>query len=77
MSPDNGSSTAPTNQQQQGHTASLELEQLQQQHQQEEEAQVQLKLKRALRGDASKSYIMRPGSSSWTPLSQVCLQQGG
>jgi hypothetical protein len=79
MSPDNGTSTAPTNQQQQDHTADLQPEQLEQQQQQqaeEEEEQMQLKLKRVLRGDSSKSFIMRPGSSSWTVLSQVCLQQG-
>jgi hypothetical protein len=35
----------------------------------------QLKLKRVLRGDATRSYMMRPGSNSWAAVSQVCLQQ--
>jgi hypothetical protein len=34
----------------------------------------QLKLKRVLRGDATRSYIMRPGSNSWAAVSQVCFQ---
>lgn len=42
---------------------------------QEHQPGQQLKLKRVLRGDATRSYIMRPGSNSWTAVSQVCLQQ--
>lgn len=46
-------------------------QQQQQQHTTDAQPRQQLKLKRVLRGDASKSYIMRPGSSSWSAVSQV------
>jgi len=46
----------------------------QQEHQpDQDQALQQLKLKRVLRGDTTKSYIQRPGSTSWSSVSQVCV----
>lgn len=35
---------------------------------------LQLKIKRVLRGDATRSFIMRPSTTGWSAVSQVCLQ---
>lgn len=51
------------------------LDQHQQQSNSQQQQPQQMKLRRVLRGDVTKSYIMRPGSSSWTAVTQVCLQQ--
>jgi hypothetical protein len=56
-------------------TAVLKHQQQQQAPEQQKPQPQQMKLRRLLRGDVTKSYIMRPGSSSWTAVTQVYLQQ--
>lgn len=52
-----------------------DCQQQEQQEHQPNQQQVlqQLKLKRVLRGDTTKSYIQRPGSTTWSSVSQVCV----